>query len=216
MTLEWIYKHFCFSSGSLQLICSCDVTQKYYSIFHWFPNHLLYTDHGNTKFSYIYTIEMRKSSLRKAWRWNARLMYTINKNNNKNDNKNQARITKAFEKILVSETILSIITEIFLLCTLNDTASSNFFKFCWFKQSINTLKFKISASKGCCFCFLLLPNLWKIAWKFKILVILYFYRFIIVVNLALQQVLLVIELTKVKIFVSKCLFFSIPFALENA
>ena len=57
-------------------------------------------------------------------------MYTINKNNNKNDNKNQARITKAFEKILVSETILSIITEIFLLCTLNDTASSNFFKFC--------------------------------------------------------------------------------------
>ena len=37
--------------------------QKYYTIFHWFPNHFLYIDHGNTKFSYIYTIEMRKSSL---------------------------------------------------------------------------------------------------------------------------------------------------------
>ena len=147
---------------------------------------------------------MRKSSLWKTSKWNARLIYTINKNNNKN-NKNQARITKAFEKFLVSNTILSIITKIFLLCTLNNIASFNFFKFCWFEQSINTLKFKVSASKGCCFCFLLLPNLWKIARKFKILAILYFYRFIIIFNLALQQVLLVIELTKVEIFVSKCL-----------
>ena len=165
--------------------------------------------------SYIYTIEMRKSSLRKTSRWNARLIYTINKNNNKNNNKNQARITKAFENFLVSETILSIITKIFLLCTLNDIASFNFFKFCWFEQSINTLKFKVSASKGCCFCFLLLPNLWKIARKFKILAILYFYRFIIIFNLALQQVLLVIELTKAEIFVSKYLVSSIPFAFEN-
>ena len=174
-------------------------------MFHWFPNHLLYIDNGNTKFSYIYTIEMRKSSLRKTSRWNARLIYTINKNNNKNNNKNQARITKAFEKFLVSETILSIITKIFLLCTLNDIASFNFFKFCWFEQSINTLKFKVSASKGCCFCFLLLSNLWKTARQFKILAILYFYPFIIIFNLALQQVLLIIELTKAEIFVSKCL-----------
>ena len=99
-------------------------------MFHWFPNHLLYIDNGNTKFSYIYTIEMRKSSLRKTSRWNARLIYTINKNNNKNNNKNQARITKAFEKFLVSETILFIITKIFLLRTRNDIASFNFFKFC--------------------------------------------------------------------------------------
>ena len=145
---------------------------------------------------------MRKSSFRKTW--NARLIYTINKNNNKNNNKNQARITKAFEKFLVSETILSIITKIFLLCTLNDIASFNFFKFCWFEQSINTLKFKVSASKDCC-CFLLLPDLWKIAREFKILAILNFYRFVIVFNLSLQQMLLVIELTKVEVFVSKYL-----------
>ena len=130
---------YCFSSGSLELIWSCDVNQKYYMIFHWFANHLFYIDRGNTKFSYICTIEMRKSSLWKTSRWNARLIYTINKNNNKNNNKNQARITKAFEKFLVSETILSIITKIFLLCTLNDIAFFNFFKFCWFEQSINTL-----------------------------------------------------------------------------
>ena len=36
-------------------------------------------------------------------------MYTINKNNNENSNKNKDRITKAFQKFLVSETILSII-----------------------------------------------------------------------------------------------------------
>ena len=136
---------------------------------------------------------MRKSSLWKTSKWNARLIYTINKNNNKN-NKNQARITKAFEKFLVSNTILSIITKIFLLCTLNNIASFNFFKFCWFEQSINTLKFKVSASKGCCFCFLLLPNQWKIAKTFKISAILYFYRFIIIFKLALQQVLVVIEM----------------------
>ena len=140
---------FCFSSESLQLISSCDVNQKYYTIFHWFPNHLLYIDHGNTKFSCIYTIEMRKSSLWKTSRWNARLIFTINKNNNKNNNKNQTRIIKAFEKFLLSKKMISIITKIFLLYTLNDIASLNFFKFCWFKQSINTLKFKVSASKGC-------------------------------------------------------------------
>ena len=91
------------------------------------------------------------------------------------------------------------------MCTLNDIASFNFFKFCWFEQSINTLKSKVSASKGCCSCILLLSNLWKIAQQFKIVATLYFYRFIIVFNLALQEVLLVIELTKVEIFVSKYL-----------
>ena len=58
---------------------------------------------------------------------------------------------------------------------------------------------------SCCFCFLLLPNLWKITWKFKILATLYFYGFIIIFNLALHQVLLVIELPEVDIFVRKCL-----------
>ena len=123
---------FSFSSESLQLICSCDVNQKYYTIFYWFPNHLLYIDHGNTIFLYVYTIEMRKSSLWKTSRWNARLIYTINKTNNKSYNKNQTRITKAFEKFLLSERILSIITKIFLFYTLDDIASFNVFKFCWF------------------------------------------------------------------------------------
>ena len=45
------------------LLCSSDLNQKY--IFHWFPNHLLYIDHGNTKFSYIYTIEKRKAHFEK-------------------------------------------------------------------------------------------------------------------------------------------------------
>ena len=187
---------FCFASESLQLICLCDVNQRYYMIYYWFPHHLLYIDHGNTKFSYIYTTEMRQSSLWKTSKWNARLIYTINKNNNKTNNKNQARITKTFEKTLLSERILSIAAKILLLYTFNNI-SFNFFKFCWFEQSINTLKFKVFASKGCCFCSLLL--------QFKILAILYFYRFIIIFNLALQQVLLVIELTKVEIFVSKCM-----------
>ena len=35
------------------------------------------------------------------------LIYTINKNNNKNNNKNRDRITKAFEKFLLSQRILS-------------------------------------------------------------------------------------------------------------
>ena len=51
---------------------------------------------------------MRKCLLWKTSRWNARLIYTINKNNG-NNNKNQDRITKAFEKFLLSAAILSII-----------------------------------------------------------------------------------------------------------
>ena len=78
---------FCFCAESVQLLSSCDVNQKCYLIFYCFPNYFLYIDHGNTKFSYIYMIEKRKSSLWETSRWNARLMYTINKNNNKNNNK---------------------------------------------------------------------------------------------------------------------------------
>ena len=157
-----IYKRFVFLSKRLQLSCSCDVNQKYYITFHWFQNHLLYINHENTKFSYIYAIGMQKSLLWKTSRWSGRLTSTINKNNNKNY-KNQASITKAFEIFFLSETILSIITKIFILYTLNDIASFNFFKFCWFERSINTLKFKVSASKCCCFYFLLPLNLRKIA-----------------------------------------------------
>ena len=84
----------------------------------------------------------------------------------------------------------------FLSCTLNYIASFNFF---WFEQSINTLKFKSSASKSFCFYFLLLPNLEKNTREFKILAILYFYLVIIIFKLTLQQVLLVIELNKVNV-----------------
>ena len=99
---------FCFFSESVQLLCSREVNQRYFKIFYWLPNHLLHIDHGNIKFLNIYTIEMRKSSLRKTSRWNARLIYTINKNNGKNNNKNQDSITKAFEKFILSQTISSI------------------------------------------------------------------------------------------------------------
>ena len=74
----------------MQLHCSRDINEKC-NRFYWFPNHLLYIDHGNTKFSYIYTIKMRKSPLWKTWRWNPRLIYTINKNNKNNNNNNQDR-----------------------------------------------------------------------------------------------------------------------------
>ena len=49
-----------FSSERLPLRCLRDVNQKYYETFYCFPDHLLYIDHGNTKFSYINTTEMRK------------------------------------------------------------------------------------------------------------------------------------------------------------
>ena len=51
---------------------------------------------------------MQKNSLWKTSRWNAGLIYYINKNNNNNNDKNKDRITKAFEKFLLSEIILSI------------------------------------------------------------------------------------------------------------
>ena len=108
------------------------------------------------------------------------------------------------------------ISKLFLSYTLTDIASFNFFKFSWFKESINTLKFKASASKSFCFCFLLLPNLLKkIIWQFEILAILYFYRFIIVFNLTLQQVLLVIELKEVRNFFQKMSGFSVHLHLKK-
>ena len=76
------YMNILFFSESVQLLCSCDINQKC-KIFHWFPKHLFYIDHGNTKFSYIYMIQMQKSLLWKTSRWNARLIYTFNENNNK-------------------------------------------------------------------------------------------------------------------------------------
>ena len=69
-----------------------------------------FSSYGSWKYHFLYIsiIQMQKSSLWKTSRWNAILIYTINKNNNKNKNKNQERITKAFETFLLNETILSI------------------------------------------------------------------------------------------------------------
>ena len=84
------YMNICFSSKSLQLIMWRKSKVLY--DFHWFQNHLLYTGHGNTKCSYIYTIEMRKSSLWKTSRWNAlytvNKIYIVNESNNESNNKN--------------------------------------------------------------------------------------------------------------------------------
>ena len=122
------YKNILFSSESVQLLSSCEVNQKY-KIFHWFPNYLFYINHGNTKFWYVYTKEMRKNPLWKTSRWNARLVYTINISSNKNNNKSQARITKALEKFPLSEKkIIYYVTKTFLLRTLNDIASFDFFQ----------------------------------------------------------------------------------------
>ena len=78
--------------------------KKQYKTFYWFPYRSLYMDHGNTKCSYIYTIKMWKILPWKTSRWNATLIYTINKNN-KNHNINKDMINKAFEKFLLSERI---------------------------------------------------------------------------------------------------------------
>ena len=117
---------FCFSSESVQLHCSRDVNQIC-NIFYWFPNNLFYIDHRNTKFLYICTIKMRKSSLWKNWRWNARLIYTIKPGQDK----------QSFWKIFSERNnFIYYITKMFLLCTLNYIASFNFF---WFEQSIKSL-----------------------------------------------------------------------------
>ena len=151
-----------FFCESVQLLWPRDVNQEYFKIFHWFPNHLLHINDGNINFSYIYPIKMRKSSLWKISRWNARLIYTINENNNKSYNKNQDRIIKAFQNFLLNKTILSNKQSkyfFFMHFFIHDIASFNFFKFSWLEQSINILKFKASALKCFCFCFLLFPEL---------------------------------------------------------
>ena len=159
---------------------------------------------------------MRKSSLWKTSRWNARLIHTINKNNNKNNNKNQDRITKAFEQVLVGETTLSIISLKYFFCTcltiLLPLTFSNFFdsnnpSILW---SLRLLLPKASASAFYCF-----QIVKKNSRQFKILPILYFYHFIIIFNLILQQVLLVIELKEVRNFCQQISGFSIPFIFEN-
>ena len=63
-----ILQTFCFPSESVQLLCSRDVNQKYFNVFHWFPNHFLHFDHGIINFLYIYTIEMQKSSFLKNFK----------------------------------------------------------------------------------------------------------------------------------------------------
>ena len=120
-----------------------DINRKYCKMFYWFPNYLFYIDHGNTKFSYIYTIEMRKSSFWKTSKWNdARLIQTINKNNNKNNIKNKDRINKAFKGFSLSKKTLSslYITKIFPFYTLILLPLTFF----WLEQSTNTLKSKAS------------------------------------------------------------------------
>ena len=92
--------------------------------------------------------------------------------------------------------------------------SFNFFRFSWFEQSFNTLKFKPSAFKASASDFYYFQICKKIAWQFKIAV-LYFYRFIITFNITLQQVLLLLELNKVRNFFQQMSSFSIPFTFEN-
>ena len=137
-------------------------------------------DNGNTKFSYIHKTEMWKSSLWKSSGWNARLIYTIDKNQNK--------ITKAFEKFLLLETTLSIIQLKYFFCihltmllplTFSSFLNSNNPSILW---SLRLLLPKTSASAFYCFQ---ICN--KIVRQFKLLVILYFYRFVIIFNLALQK-----------------------------
>ena len=171
------------------------VLSKKCNISYWFPNHLLHIDHGSNRFLYIYTIKMRKSPLWKNWEWNARLIYTINYYNKNNNNKNQNRITKAFERFLVSKTIyIYCIAKMVLLCTLNYIASFSFF---WFEQSINTFKSSASAF----YCYQICK---KKVREFKILAILYFCCVFIIFILTLQQVLLAIVLNKVRNFVHIC------------
>ena len=90
--------------------------------------------------------------------------------------------------------------------TFNDVASFNFFKFSWFEQSINTLKFKVSASKGFWFCFLLRPNLLKkLHGNLKYLP---FYIFIIsslCLTLHCSKWFLLLNWKKLEIFVIECL-----------
>ena len=94
--------------------------------------------------------------------------------------------------------------------TLKDIASFNFFSdfvdsnnssILWILRPLLTKAFASAF-----YCFQICE---KIPRQFKILAILYFYRFIIIFNLTLQQVLLLIELNEARNFVNKfpvCLF----------
>ena len=144
---------------------------------------------------------MRKSSLWKTSRWHARMIHTISKNNNKANNGNQDRIIKAFEKLPVREIILSITELKYFICThltiLLLLTFSNFLdsenpKILW------NLRLLFSKPSASAFYYFIICK--KIAREFKILTILYFYRLVIIFSLTLQQVLLVIELNKVRIF----------------
>ena len=119
--LEWPYERLVFLLKNGQLLCSRDVNWKYHEICYWFPDHLLDIGHGNIKFSYIYTIEMWKSSIWKTSRWNARLIDTIDKNNNRNSNgqsnKSKDGITKIFKEFLPSKTLLPNNKNIYFLST---------------------------------------------------------------------------------------------------
>ena len=117
---------------------------------------------------------------------------------NRNNKKNQDN--QSFWKISAKcNNFIYYVTKIVPLYSANYIVSFNFFKFSWFEQSINTLKFKASASD-----FYYFQICKKSAWQFKILTVLYFYRFIITFNLTLHQVLLVLEWNKVRIVFNKC------------
>ena len=61
-----ILQTFCFSSESVQLLCSRDVNQKYFNVFHWFPNHFLHFDHGIINFFvYLYDRDAKKLTFEK-------------------------------------------------------------------------------------------------------------------------------------------------------
>ena len=51
-------------------------------MFHWFPNYLLYIDHGNTKFAHFYDREAKKLIL-KIFQMECKADSNENKNNNK-------------------------------------------------------------------------------------------------------------------------------------
>ena len=98
--------------------------------------------------SCIYTIEKQRSSLWKTARWNARLIYTINKNNKKHDN--------IFWKISSKwNNFIYYFIKIFLLYTLNllpltfsNFVHSNNQSILW---SLRLLLPKASAFAFCCF-----------------------------------------------------------------
>ena len=123
---------------------------------------------------------------------NARLINIINKNNNKNNNKSKDMITKAFKEFLLCGTLLSVIW-------LKYFSFITFSEFSLLKQSTNRLKLK--ASK---YIFPLLSNWKKNLRQFKVLAVLCFHRFIIILKLTLQQWFLWLNWTKLKFLSRNC------------